>query len=334
MLAPPQRSKRRRSPSPSLEPEISDLASPLDILLKRRKKEQHQHFGLPDSPNSGPLVSPVHTYDQDYFNYYQNAQAESSSAAQLKPGLEMGVERRRTKQWERINAPPNGMHQHQQQYHHPQGHLATPVTHAAQTAESSPRYPFATPLPVHHASNTAPLMSSSPVRNQSPSSSPFREKVENMQQEQWIDEEEMRREWGEAYTEQNSLLHNLHLARLNTTVRPHSSPRSRSHPSHAYRSPNPSSSTLFSPARTSTSPYIQQTPYPQSSPYTPARPPPPLHTHSYTSHYGMNEKMGDDEDMNDESEVEIEVKKRYEETNRLLCELAVVRRQRWAEAEV
>lgn len=44
--------------------------------------------------------------------------------------------------------------------------------------------------------------------------------------------------------------------------------------------------------------------------------------------------MGDDEDMNDESEVEIEVKKRYEETNRLLCALAVVRRQRWGEAEV
>lgn len=209
MLAPPQRSKRRRSPSPSLGPEISDLTSPLDILLKRRKKEQHQHFGLPDSPISGPLASPMHTYDQDYFNYYQNAQAEGSSAAQLKPGLEMGVERRRTKHWERINAPPSGVHQHQQQYHHPQGHLATPVTHAAQTAESSARYPFATPLPVHHASSTAPLMSSSPVRNQPPSSSPFREKVVNMQEEQWIDEEEMRREWGEAYTEQNSLLHNL-----------------------------------------------------------------------------------------------------------------------------
>lgn len=48
----------------------------------------------------------------------------------------------------------------------------------------------------------------------------------------------------------------------------------------------------------------------------------------------MNEKMGDDEDMNDETEAEIEVKKRYEEANRLLGELAVVRRQRWGEAEV
>ena len=209
MLAPPQRPKRPRSPSPSLEPEISDLASPLDILLKRRKKEQHQHFGLPDSPHSGALASPVHTYDQDYFNYYQNTQAESSSTPQIKTGLEMGVERRRTKQWDKINAPPSGAYQHQQQYHYPQGHLATPITHPAQAAPSSAAYPFPTPLPVPHASNAAPLMSSSPIRNQPPSSSPFREKAENMQEEHWIDEEEMRREWGEAYTEQNSLLHNL-----------------------------------------------------------------------------------------------------------------------------
>ncbi|OXH35529.1 hypothetical protein J009_01840 [Cryptococcus neoformans] len=333
MLAPPQRPKRLRSPSPSLEPEISDLASPLDILLKRRKKEQHQHFGLPDSPHSG-VASPLNTYDQDYFNYYQNTQTESNSTAQIRTGLEMGVERRRTKQWDRINAPPNGVNQHQQQYHYPPGHLATPVTHPAQAAPSSAGYPFPTPLPAPHASNAAPLMSSSPIRNQPPSSSPFREKAENMQEEHWIDEEEMRREWGEAYTEQNSLLHNLHLARLNATIRPPSSPRSHSHPSRAYRSPNPSSSTMFSPARTSTSPYIQRTPYPQSSPYTPARPPPPHHTHSYTSYDGMNEKMGDDEDMNDETEAEIEVRKRYEEANRLLGELAVVRRQRWGEAEV
>jgi len=51
-------------------------------------------------------------------------------------------------------------------------------------------------------------MSSSPIRHHPPSSSPFRDSSET-RVEEWMDPEEMRREWGEEYATQNSLLHNL-----------------------------------------------------------------------------------------------------------------------------
>ncbi|WVQ80425.1 hypothetical protein IAT38_002530 [Cryptococcus sp. DSM 104549] len=336
MIAPPRRPKRSRSPSPSFEP---DIASPLNLILKRRRREE---LGFA----SAEPDDPAHGFDRDAWARQQYAGfgdsgsfAESSSAAQVR-GAEsgygngtgavgMGVERRRTRNWDRINAPP-----------------ATPAGHPTPSPSA---YPFPTPTNGHawpHAQD--PPMSSSPVRNQPPSSSPFRDtarrEAEEAEQEEWMmDEEEMKREWGEAYTAQNSLLHSLHLARLNAQNRQPTPPRPSSMTTmQPQRTPLNSSQTLY--AATSPYPYRQ---HPSSdSPFTPAQPQRSYaHAHSYghrgNGHGGLDSPAlsaghGGDEEMVMEEEYsgagEEEVRKRYEETNRLLGELAMVRQRRWGEA--
>ncbi|ODN97069.1 hypothetical protein I350_08049 [Cryptococcus amylolentus CBS 6273] len=396
MIALPQRAKRPRSPSPTFEP---DIASPLDVLLKRRRRDTHQQqpFGFPEIPHS--TQSPVHGYEPDYFQqggngvpytpnsgesphgvYGQqhalNAHAESSSAAQLRAaglnqaGVGIGVERRRTKQWNRINAPmPLQQHQATQQ---PVNALTTPTTHAGvyQTQPTS-AFLFPTPPPPSRIVSTreAPLMSSSPIRNQPPSSSPFRDRPNNDdlvapdEMGEPMDEEEMVRNWGEAYAEQNSILHSLHMTRMKFP--PHASPQS--HPSYSshsssnpWRTPMASSSTLFSPgpsrfaqeAAGQVSPHPYRTPY-QSSPFTPARPSGNHISYMYPTSSNQppsdipssserHQFRGEDDDMGEmeaeaeivvESDAEREVANRYEEANKLLGELAMVRRQRWGQEE-
>ncbi|WVQ76379.1 hypothetical protein IAR50_006044 [Cryptococcus sp. DSM 104548] len=398
MIALPQRTKRPRSPSPAFEP---DIASPLDVLLKRRRKGLHQQqpFGFPETPNSAQ--SPIHGYEPDYFQQGGNGvphtpvgeeslydaygqprasnNAESSSAAQLRAaglnqaGVGIGVERRRTKHWNRINAPiPGQFHQTTQQ--HPNA-LATPVTHndvyRTHPNSTSSAFPFPTPPPPPRAVSTraAAIMSSSPIRNQPPSSSPFKDTKPNNDDlvgadeiGEPMDEEEMVRNWGEAYAEQNSILHSLHMTRMRFTqhASPPSHPSTSTHSSsNPWRTPMASSSTLYSPGPSrfaqeagQISPHPYRTPY-QSSPFTPARPSGNDIAHMYPASSNRDPydipssserhqyQEGDDEmgDMEAEAEImveshaEREVANRYEETNRLLGELAMVRRQRWGQEE-
>ncbi|KAK8845410.1 hypothetical protein IAR55_006123 [Kwoniella newhampshirensis] len=326
MLAPPQRPKRPRSPSPTFEP---DLASPLDMILKRRRRDE-QHWSsanpTPGDPNRSPfLTSPSGhpSHENDYFTLPHThgggggsddhpQHGESSAAAQRRAMA--GIERRRTKQWERLNAPA-------QDHAHP----------ATQPTPSPSPYPYPSPIHTRHIhSQPNPQMSSSPIRNHPPSSSPFRDKrASGGAENEWMnmDPEEMRREWGEEYAVQNSLLHSLHLARMAPAPQPHSS--------------TDSSQTVFSTPTLASPhhlpPYRQANEYhyADSSPYNPH-----LHPQTHLSD-GISERMGDDDDMMEvlDDEVEVndddddDVKSRYEETNRLLRELEVVRRRRWGEGE-
>nr|XP_019048622.1 hypothetical protein I302_02394 [Kwoniella bestiolae CBS 10118]OCF27552.1 hypothetical protein I302_02394 [Kwoniella bestiolae CBS 10118] len=215
MLAPPQRHKRPRSPSPPPLPLSSpDLTSPLDVLLKRRRRDELTF----SSPNEHQH------HHHDYFNLHEEEHpqphAESSSSA-LRRSMK-GVERRRTKQWERQNAPASNSQPTPPSHN---GHLSTPNQR-------------------NWHSQPDPIMSSSPIRNVMPSSSPFRAKEEEMWQipmnghsggginggipvdnedgeeeeetmEEW-NEVEMKKQWGEAYEKQNWLLRSLvsyHLSR-------------------------------------------------------------------------------------------------------------------------
>ena len=167
MLAPQHRPKRARSSSPVSEP--IDINSPLDVLIKRRRRD--------------------HLFDLDMDEPQWIPSASSSSS------VEPGVERRRAKQWERLNAPPSSS----QFFSQP---LPPPISPAPRWQTQSQ------PTPVR------PLMSSSPVRHHPPSSSPFRsagssETKAPTHVDEWLDPDEMRREWGEEYAAQNSVLHSL-----------------------------------------------------------------------------------------------------------------------------
>ncbi|WVF66436.1 hypothetical protein IAT40_001176 [Kwoniella sp. CBS 6097] len=408
MLAPPQRHrerhKRPRSPSPNLEP---DLASPIDVILKRRRRDELS-FSSPIGAND---VSPFtlspnghghgHHNEVDYFNFPQSrhvtedgndgminqdgVQAESSVSAMRRSMA--GVERRRTKQWEKQNAPQLApVPQHQSQPTPPPTHFLTPNTRGA----------YSQPNP----------MSSSPIRNLPPSSSPFRDKRDKSWHEDGGDQggmgtgtemetdemgdEEMKREWGEEYAVQNSLLHNLHLARMQAQPHPHlSRPPPAPHPSQSHGIPHTPSHTHpyshlhpHSPATiptTSQGTSSQQTlistpPVPSPHPHTRSAGylQSPSHLHAHTNSYRQQttsypdsspfqsqlmgssnfslhspsvrsamEGEGEDEEMEylaqDDTlsgygyDGEDEVKRRYEEANRLLGELEVVRRRRWGE---
>ena len=199
MLAPPR--KRHRSPSPSAD----EIPSPLDILLKRRR---HDRQGTDDySPHSQPpwpLSSPETPSQSN-----TNATAESSSA----PWTRL-VERRRTKQWERLNAPDQYISQQiyqqtgQRTHEYPRSHFGND-----HSSPIRPRWAGGQQDSDYESQSRGATMSSSPVRHQPPSSSPFRPHGMHNQpgqdMEELMDEEEMRREWGAEYADQNSLLHDL-----------------------------------------------------------------------------------------------------------------------------
>lgn len=212
MFVEPMRHKRRRSPSPGYEQHLTqaELPSPLDVLAKRRKKRQ------PGELDSGEIPG--------YFQY-DPQQGETSSTPY--------VERRRAKQWDRLNAPRPSLPNQAQS----QPHIDSTPPHAAamsrshsqphnQLLHSSPPHAHTQPAPHHH-------MSSSPIRHQPFGSSPFKSQSSNpvttplgmessdcatrvdgptayhAEEEEEMDADEMRRGWGEQYAQQNELLHSV-----------------------------------------------------------------------------------------------------------------------------
>ena len=205
MLASP-RHKRPRSPSPSLE--SSDLTSPLDVFLKRRRRHDSDSYhdnSLPLPFTAGPPPSEPHMVD-----------GEDSAESSLTPWHRF-VEKRRTRQWERQNAPQPLPSQTLSQPHLAPSSNSYPDVPSSQPTSSSSSDPLSPapgqrwhsqPEPRQHANAQ---MSSSPIRHHPPTSSPFRPgpSSEVTRVEEWMDPEEMRREWGEEYAAQNSLLHSL-----------------------------------------------------------------------------------------------------------------------------
>ncbi|WRT63622.1 uncharacterized protein IL334_000545 [Kwoniella shivajii] len=360
MLAPPHRPKRPRSPSPTLEP---DLASPLDVILKRRRRqdlsfsspgeagnfesthgdgEHHDYFDIPASGHGNGQV-----------NQQERNHAESSSSA-IRRSM-AGIERRRTKQWEKLNAPHSLPSPHSPFHSH--SHLDS-CSNPTSTSFSQPTPPH-TQLSTNNTPNFRnaysqnDVMSSSPIRNIPPSSSPFKEKEKEKEKhrngdwnaddsqgevEEDMDEAEMRKEWGQEYEKQNWLLHSLHVAKLHS--QPHPVPtQTQLQPQHLTdhmdfcqiqsTQSTDSGSTLI-PDSTLVSPhpaYRNHPSNPDSSPFNSHHPSVQLRSPSYM------DGMVEDEDMevidDDPGGMDKEIKRRYEETNRLLGELEVVRRRRW-----
>ncbi|ORY25170.1 hypothetical protein BCR39DRAFT_590283 [Naematelia encephala] len=295
MLVLPARSKRPRSPSPDL---AEQLSSPLDILHKRRRREEYW---------SDPLLPPQALYEPEYVD------AESSSAAWTRAS----VNGRRSRQWQYLNAP---------QTHSSHSHAAEPSSPIPMPRAASQPDP----------SSRRGQMSSSPIRHHPPSSSPFKSSETRI--DDWIGLEEMEREWGAEYTAQNSLLHNLHRARvghsnmepsiLNSVL-----PNTPALPTaEQYRTQAPSSiSTHSTHFDTHLTPYRYTAAFPSSgpTPYRPGHfPSSPLARDHGIDGMDQDESM-DMDDEADGGQAEEEVRKTYEETNRLLAELEVVRRTRW-----
>ena len=222
MLVDGSRHKRRRSPSPiNYDHPDPALDSPLDVLIKRRRRRQ------PGVEEAGDYFN--HNQNYDIHQNHQNHQHHEHDN-QAGPAVPY-VERRRAKQWDKLNAPrPSLPNQPQSQPHleftppHPTAFSRShshPVDHLV---NSSPPHAYSQPLPQHP-------MSSSPIRHQPFGSSPFRSqasnqvtstmdlgssesatRVENLsvyEVEDDMDPEEMRKSWGEQYAEQNEILHSV-----------------------------------------------------------------------------------------------------------------------------
>ena len=213
--------KRPRSPSPD-----NDVTSPLDVLKRRRKSD---YFG--NNPSDEPEVG----------------SDETRSDIDMATDWPRFVERRRTRQWEKLNAPPaSHSFGDQHQYHRRStsaypydpirpGSYPVPLGESRSHPEiqanngfidlSPAPAPRILSFPQPESSKAAMAMSSSPIRHHPPSSSPFRpgarthrgpissalyehEAVEDDEYE-IMDEESMRREWGAEYASQNSLLHRV-----------------------------------------------------------------------------------------------------------------------------
>lgn len=208
------RHKRRRSPSPGYDQHIpeAELPSPLDVLVKRRRRGQPAEIEAGDIPG--------------YFQY-DPQEGESSSTPY--------VERRRAKQWDRLNAPrPSLPDQVRSQPHleftppHPTTMSRSYSQPFSNTLHSSPPHAHSQPVPAQHH------MSSSPIRHQPFGSSPFKSQSSNLvtppvgwessdhstrvegqpvyqvteEEEDEMDPDEMRRSWG-VHAEQNELLHSV-----------------------------------------------------------------------------------------------------------------------------
>lgn len=191
------RAKRARSPSPSY---VDTLASPLEVLLKRRRRTTWT-----TNAGAGP---PVWDEDREFpgpSSHHEMSSPLARGGQERDVGFddsgppEVGVERRRARQWERLQAPQLSLSQSQAQ---------------AQTmSQPPPPMPDSSPLRYSRAARaishppaaelpTTQHLSSSPVRHQPPSSTPFRA------DDGWSVQERLQ-EWGEEYASQNSLLHSL-----------------------------------------------------------------------------------------------------------------------------
>jgi len=194
MLAPPHRHKRVRSPS---SPGAPEFTSPLDILLKKRRRDVPDPFWCDPGPSTSTGHHHHHHHHHHHNHHHQSCEHEEAESTMSPWRREAGIERRRTRQWERLNAPPRS-------------------NFFPNNSQPSSHPPPSSPIPLvrshSHPGQQIPhrggQMSSSPIRHHPPSSSPFRDSSET-RVEEWMDPEEMRREWGEEYATQNSLLHNL-----------------------------------------------------------------------------------------------------------------------------
>ena len=166
--------------------------------MKRRKKRDY----FDDSPAE---FSPSYNPDEAY-----HSDGESSM------NWNRLQEKRRTKQWERQNAPQGlpirrPLEAHQRSYSSSYTPHQTSYSQPLPNAHHlSPLYPKQPHLSQPNAK--AGPMSSSPVRHVLPTSSPFHPSQGDetrMEAMELMDEEEMKREWGEDYAAQNSILHNL-----------------------------------------------------------------------------------------------------------------------------
>lgn len=216
MFAPFPRTKRQRSPSPPLPDEYVDLASPLDILIKRRRREAVFNTDGYPFPDSHPQPQPYGQPSAASCALDPSAQAESSTAWLARPA----VNGRRSRQWQHLNAPPpsavsggSAAEQALPSASQPapsnhKGYGASPHSIEYGRAHSQPDLPF------HRH-----FMSSSPIRHQPPGSSPFRSSAEarvaevaaedaDPRNEADWGEDELGREWGE-YARENSVLHSL-----------------------------------------------------------------------------------------------------------------------------
>ena len=191
MLAPPLRRKRTRSATP---PESPLLPSPLAIFSKKRRRSEaiDPHWADFDSPNRNPSL-----------------RSDMPSAFEL---YRPAGERRRARQWDRLNAPSSATATSSSSSR--SCFLNNTPSSFPNTSQYDPYKQPSSPISRWQSQPNPPThqqiqMSSSPVRHQPPTSSPFRTSNETKVEEEWLDEEEMKKEWGEAYASQNSLLYTL-----------------------------------------------------------------------------------------------------------------------------
>jgi len=230
-----QSRKRERSPptefaTPYNSPALGVITSPtLDVLAKRQRFERFG--GVLDQMNvPGPSVPPLH-YDSGsshVINVSNNGNGHDETNGH-EHELDMSTqyaEKRRARQWEQLNAPqptsplfktpsepPPGVRDRINSDLSDQdlGYFASPATHHP-PKQSRPQFK-------HH-------MSSSPIRHQPPGSSPFKSsgsssqvtardyrssgiRPEEEDEEEGMDQEELRRDWGEHYARPNGLLLSL-----------------------------------------------------------------------------------------------------------------------------
>lgn len=220
MFAPLPRAKRQRSSSPPLPQEYIDLTSPLDILIKRRRKEgvyagdHYDAYPFPDtSPSNDPMEGPSSWF------------ATRPTAA---------VNGRRSRQWQHLNAPSSSSVSSSSTMPLPQ---SQPIPQMNARSGSSPfsvehGRAYSQPDILSHSYGRGHVMSSSPIRHEPPGSSPFRASGQSKsgmdlsmgvemeqeeilrngtpgatQEDEW-DADELGREWGE-YARENSVLYSL-----------------------------------------------------------------------------------------------------------------------------
>jgi hypothetical protein len=244
-----QSRKRERSPpsevfgTPCNSPALGIVTSPtLDVLAKRQRtgrsiggvleqievQDQQLSPSQYDSGSSG-YGADSNGHSHSHINGHGHVNGNGNTHDELDMSMQY-AEKRRARQWEQLNAPrptsplfktpshpPPGIQERINPDPHDQdlGYFASPATHHAQQ-QSRPQFK-------HH-------MSSSPIRHQPPGSSPFKSSGHSSQatardfrssgttraeeereedEDDEMDQEELRRDWGEHYARPNGLLLSL-----------------------------------------------------------------------------------------------------------------------------
>lgn len=335
-----QSRKRDRSPpsdfaTPFNSPAIGIVTSPtLDVLAKRQRTGRSIGGVLEQIEVRGQSIPPLHYDSEISGNVHQIPENGHGHLDANHDGHEpetmssQYAEKRRARQWEQLNAPQPNSPPFKTPSHPPPGirerinpdanedlgYFASPATHNPQK-QSRPQFK-------HH-------MSSSPIRHQPPGSSPFKSSGSSSQftardvrssgttraeeledEDEGMDQEDLRRDWGEHYARPNGLL--LSLVCYHDSIRRHSA-----YNQHRSRQSQP---------RVPTTPHNHHSENMLSSPYRPAS----SRTHSYRDEHDVGyDNLEDDRSSPNTGDTSVEVDNQYEETNRLLGQLELVRRQRF-----